>query len=110
VAAAALTLALGGCTSSPSQAPAPTQQDGRTGQPAPVETAEPRQPYVQLADAVVAHGAQAWVEADLVKAWLAGSDRYNHVLDVVVAFASRPGIAGVKIADELGYGDGLDAA
>jgi hypothetical protein len=59
---------------------------------------------------VVAHGAQAWVEADLVKAWLDGPDRYRHVLDVVVAFASRPGIAGVKIADERGYGDGLDAA
>lgn len=59
---------------------------------------------------MVAHGAQAWVEADLVKAWLEGPDRYRHVLDVVVAFASRPGISGVKIADELGYGDGLDAA
>jgi hypothetical protein len=57
----------------------------------------------------VAHGAQAWVEADLVKAWRTGPDRYQQVLDVVVAFASRPGVAGVKIADELGYGDGLDA-
>lgn len=108
VVAVALALALSGCTSGPSQAP-PSTQRGTAG-PLPAATAEPRQPYLELADAVLAHGAQAWVEADLVKAWLAGQDRYQHVLDVVVSFASRPGIAGVKIADELGYGDGLDAA
>ncbi len=103
-------MALSGCSTSPSAAPAPNQQSAGTARPVPVSTDEPRQPYLELADSVVAHGAQAWVEADLVKAWLEGPDRYRHVLDIVVAFASRPGIAGVKIADELGYGDGLDAA
>jgi hypothetical protein len=45
-----------------------------------------------------------------VKAWRAGADRYRYVLDVVSALAARPGVRGVKIADELGYGDGVDPA
>jgi hypothetical protein len=72
-------------------------------------TASVRPQHVALADAVVAHGARPWVEADLVKAWVAGRERYAAVLDSVVALAGRPGVAGVKIADELGYEDGTDA-
>ena len=73
-------------------------------------TQQPRAPYVALADAVVAHGAQVWVEVDLVKAWQAGPARYREVLDVVANFAARPGVVGVKIADELGYNDGTDGS
>ncbi len=68
-----------------------------------------RPQYVALAEAVAAHGAQAWVEADLIKAWLAGPQRYASALETVVKLADRPGVAGVKIADELGYEDGTDA-
>ncbi|NUR17570.1 MAG: hypothetical protein HOQ13_14855, partial [Dermatophilaceae bacterium] len=68
-----------------------------------------RPQYVALATAVAAHGAKPWVEADLLKAWVAGRDRYTAALDSVVALAGRPGVAGVKVADELGYEDGTDA-
>jgi hypothetical protein len=69
-----------------------------------------RPQYVALADAVAARHGRAWVEADLVKAWQAGPTRYAAVLDSVVQLADRPGVAGVKIADELGYADGTDQA
>lgn len=82
--------------------PAPASPGTTAGGP-------PRSQYVALADAVIAHGAHVWVEADLVKAWQAGTVRYRQVLDTVVAFAARPGVLGVKVADELGYHDGLDA-
>ena len=71
---------------------------------------KPREQYVALADAVLAQGAQAWVEADLVKAWRAGPERFDSVVGVVAAFVARSGIGGVKIADEFGYGDGLGAS
>jgi len=69
-----------------------------------------RPQYVALAETVAAHGAQAWVEADLIKAWVTGPERYASALDAVVTLADRKGVAGVKIADELGYEDGTDAA
>ena len=81
-----------------------------TGSRPQASTALVRPQYVALADAVAAHGARPWVEADLVKAWATGPERYAAVLDSVVALAARPGVAGVKIADELGYEDGTDAA
>ena len=76
----------------------------------PASTATVRPQYAALAAAVAAHGARPWVETDLVKAWVAGPERYAAVLDAVVALAGRPGVAGVKIADELGYEDGTHAA
>lgn len=79
---------------------------GRT--PPRTATTTLRPQYVALAEAVAAHGAKAWVETDLVKAWLAGPERYASVLDTVVLLADRPGVAGVKIADELGYEDDTD--
>ena len=76
------------------------------GTPRPTSTVEVRPQYVALVDAVVAQGARVWVETDLLKAWLAGPDRYESVLSRVLALAARPGVDGVKIADELGYRDG----
>jgi len=96
--ATALGAALGACTSQ-GQMPVLTGAGGL-----------PREQYVALADAVLARGGRVWVEADLVKAWQAGPERYGAVLGVVAAFVARPGITGVKIADEFGYEDGLDAA
>jgi len=77
------------------------------GAPAAAGVATPRPQYVDLVDAVADTGSRVWVEADLVKAWLAGPQRFSRALDVVVALALRPGVDGVKVADELGYGDGL---
>ncbi|MFM6849322.1 MAG: hypothetical protein ACKOVB_09490 [Terrabacter sp.] len=89
------------CTTGSSATPSPSRSE--------VATASVRPQYVALAAAVAAHGAKAWVEADLVRAWVAGPERYAEVLDKVVALAGRPGVAGVKVADELGYEDGTDA-
>jgi hypothetical protein len=75
--------------------------------PAP-STVRPQ--YVALAEAVVAQHAAAWVETDLLAAWLKGPSRYEAVLATVIQLADRPGVAGVKIADELGYEDGTDPA
>ena len=68
--------------------------------------AEVRPQYAALVDAVVAQGGRVWIETDLLKAWLAGAERYEDVLARVLALADRPGVDGIKIADELGYRDG----
>jgi hypothetical protein len=73
-----------------------------------VSTAMPRAPYVDMVDMVAAQRAKVWVEVDLVKAWEKGPQRYADVLNIAVKLASRPGVVGIKIADELGYHDGLD--
>jgi len=88
-----------------------TAAGGQAGPPGPMpaqSTARPQ--YVALAEAVVAQHATAWVETDLLAAWLDGPSRYEAVLATVIQLADRPGVAGVKIADELGYDDGTDPA
>ena len=81
------------------------------GPPGPTTAqSTPRPQYVALAEAVVAQHAAAWVETDLLAAWLKGPSRYGAVLSTVTQLADRPGIGGVKIADELGYDDGTDPA
>ncbi len=71
-------------------------------------TALPRIPYVDLVDTIAAQGSTVWIEVDLVKAWQTGPQRYADVLNIAVKLASRPGVVGIKIADELGYHDGID--
>jgi hypothetical protein len=70
--------------------------------------AGPRTQYVDLVDRVAARHATVWVEVDLVKAWQAGTSRYGDVVNIAVKLASRPGVAGIKVADELGYHDGIE--
>lgn len=94
----ALSLLLGGC-SGPSRAAAQTEPVGQT-------TTTPRAAYAQLVDDAVHDGFVVWVEVDLLKAWLAGGQRYQTALDIASALTRRPGVAGIKIADELGYEDG----
>lgn len=94
----AAVVALAGCTAGSAPPPGTSSAGARPARP----------PYIAMTDAVVAHGGTAWIETDLVKAWLAGPTRYQQVLDTVAFLASRPGVGGVKIADELGYHDGMD--
>jgi hypothetical protein len=51
---------------------------------------------------------RVWLEADLVKRWQAGRDRFDEGVLLVANLAKRPGVVGIKIADEIGYKDGLD--
>ena len=67
----------------------------------------PGAPYLAAIHAVVADSARVWVETDLVKRWLQGPTAFQATLHVVADLARQPGVDGVKIADELGYGDGL---
>jgi hypothetical protein len=92
--AAALVLLGGSCT------------DDGAGPVGGSTKAEVRPQYAAVVDAVVAQGGRVWIETDLLKAWLAGPERYEDVLARVLALADRPGVDGVKIADELGYRDG----
>lgn len=62
-------------------------------------------PYVRLATSLAAQGVAVWVEADVVKAYLAGPDRYRQVIAISLDLARRQGVRGIKIADELGYHD-----
>ena len=56
-----------------------------------------------------AHGMRIWLETDLVKRWLAGKDQFAQGVAMVSTLAKRPGVVGIKIADELGYRDGLNS-
>jgi len=81
---------------------------GATGGKPTASAALPRAPYVDLVDRVAARQTKVWIEVDLVKAWQAGPQRYGDVLNIALRLASRPGVVGIKIADELGYHDGID--
>jgi hypothetical protein len=81
---------------------------GATGGKPTASAALPRAPYVDLVDRVAARQTKVWIEVDLVKAWQAGPQRYGDVLNIALRLASRPGVVGIKIADELGYHPGID--
>lgn len=102
VAALCLAVAVAGCDGQVSAAPPSTHgmRDVRSDM-------KPRMPYIDLVDAVAGDGGRVWVEADLVKAWQGGPQRYADALSVAVNLAKRKGVDGIKIADELGYHDGL---
>lgn len=88
----------------PSAGPsAPGLSGGGHGDPA----GSPGEKYVRAVDAVVRHGARVWIETDLVRRWQQGPGSFREAVAVVAALARRPGVDGIKIADELGYRDGL---
>ena len=60
---------------------------------------------------VAAHDhLRVWIEADMVKRWEEGSASFQAAVTRVAALARHPGVVGIKIADELGYHDGMDSA
>jgi hypothetical protein len=89
---------------SPSQAPAS----------APVTpSASPLAPLADYRDAVnvaARDHLRVWIETDLVKRWQEGKTSFRAAVARVAALARRPGVVGIKIADELGYNDGMDSA
>ncbi len=64
-------------------------------------------PYADLARQLNARGVDIWFEADLVKRWLEGPAAFQEGLDRLGQLATVPGVKGFKVADELGYQDGL---
>ncbi len=66
-------------------------------------------PYVRLAQTLEGLGVQVWFETDLVKAWLAGPAQLDKVVTRLGVLARSTRIVGFKIADELGYNDGINS-
>jgi hypothetical protein len=63
--------------------------------------------YVALAERLHAHGTEIWWETDLVARWREGQASFDRAVTRLGTLARTPGVAGFKVADELGYGDGI---
>ena len=66
--------------------------------------------YRNAVDVAARDHLRVWIEADMVKRWEQGEPSFRAAVTRVAVLARRPGVAGIKIADELGYNDGLDSA
>lgn len=89
-------------TRRPMHVPAPASAG-----PLPAEVVHGSDPYLGLAAMLHARGVRVWWETDLVAAWLQGPAAFRAATDRLARLAHAPGTAGFKVADELGYGDGL---
>jgi hypothetical protein len=80
-----------------------------TRSPAPVSTAglSPIGPYLNAVDVAAHDGLRVWLEVDLVKRWQAGPAQFQVGVERLAELARRPGVVGFKVADELGYNDGM---
>jgi hypothetical protein len=77
---------------------------------APETSPSPAPPYEQAVDAAAQRGLQVWVEADLAKRWWQGRPSFDAGVQRLAELGRRPGVAGFKIADELGYTDSYQTA
>jgi hypothetical protein len=76
-------------------------------------SASPLAPLADYRDAVEVAARdhlRVWIEADMVKRWEEGKASFRAAVSRVAALARHPGVVGVKIADELGYNDGMNSA
>jgi hypothetical protein len=65
--------------------------------------------YRAAVDVAVADHLRVWIEADMVKRWEEGPTWFRAAVNRVAVLANRPGVIGIKIADELGYNDGMNS-
>ena len=75
--------------------------------PLPAQVVHGSDPYLGLAAMLHARGVRVWWETDLVAPWLQGPAAFQAAVDRLAVLAQAPGTVGFKVADELGYGDGL---
>lgn len=68
--------------------------------------ASPPEAYEHAIDEAARRGLTVWIEADLAARWLQGKSSFEIGVQRLADLASRPGVVGIKIADELGYEDG----
>jgi hypothetical protein len=94
---------LAGCTGS-SSGHAPT---GHTDPKTVLPTSGAGDPYVRLAGLLHREAVDIWFETDLVASWRAGAQTFDTTIRRLARLARVPGVTGFKVADELGYGDGL---
>jgi hypothetical protein len=69
----------------------------------------PMADYQTAVQAAVADHLRVWIEADLVKRWEEGPGWFRAAINRVATLANQPGVIGIKIADELGYQDGMNS-
>jgi hypothetical protein len=74
------------------------------------EPLSPLADYRAAVQVAVAEHLKVWIETDLVKRWQEGPAWFRDAVRRVAVLASQPGVVGIKIADELGYNDGLNSA
>lgn len=74
------------------------------------EALSPLGDYQAAVKAAVAVHLRVWIETDLVKRWEEGPTWFRAAVSRVAELARQPGVAGIKIADELGYNDGMNSA
>jgi hypothetical protein len=82
--------------------------------PAPSPVPRPSPPgtgsvgdYLPAVQQAVRDHLRVWIETELTARWLTGPASFQAGIRRVAFLANRPGVAGIKIADELGYQDGL---
>jgi len=109
-AVAILPAACGGTASHPS-VPEPEVSGPLHGWTPPrPEALSPLADYQTAVTAAVAVRLKVWIETDLVKRWEEGPAWFRTAVSRVAELASQPGVVGIKIADELGYNDGMNSA
>jgi hypothetical protein len=81
----------------------------RSPSDAPASRSEPT-PHQGAIDAAAARGLEVWIDVDLAQRWLEGPETFATTVMKLAPLARRPGVVGFKIADELGYQDGFEAA
>jgi hypothetical protein len=110
VAVAILPAACGG-TATHSSGPKPEISGPLHGWTPPrPEALSPLPDYQAAVQAAAAVHLKVWIETDLVKRWEEGPTWFQSAVSRVADLASRPGVVGIKIADELGYNDGMNSA
>ena len=112
-ATAIVAVAAAGCGGASSQG---GNTQGSVHQSSAPPLATPAVPLAPIADyrnavtIALADHLQVWIEADMVKRWEEGPASFEAAVNRVAALADRPGVVGIKIADELGYNDGMNSA
>jgi len=102
-------LLVSGCASDAGRAAGPPnggRPSGHGGTFAPVSASS--DPYAASIDMFHRLGLQVWVDSDLAGRWQDGRQAFHAALVRDAQLAQRPGVVGIKVADELGYNDGLD--
>lgn len=111
----ALVLPTAGCLSEPDpaaptvDAPRPVPASVTSPGPLPAALGVSRDPYVGLAQMLHARHVRVWFESDLVARWQEGSASFHAAVRRLGRLGRVPGTVGFKIADELGYQDGLSS-
>jgi hypothetical protein len=74
------------------------------------EPLSPLTDYQAAVQVAVAEHLKVWIETDLVKRWQEGPTWFRAAVHRAAELANQPGVVGIKIADELGYNDGMNSA